>query len=112
MNHHPHDWLKLDNAAKIYPATSSRKSPAQFRLSVRMKENINYNAIYTAWKLMLERCPILHIGFQRYIFFNRLLERISKTCSGFENTKAGSIFYIFITCNSILPVYIQIELWT
>jgi NRPS condensation-like uncharacterized protein len=69
MNHHPQDWLKLDNAAKIYPATSSRKSPAQFRLSVRMKENINYNAIYTAWKLMLKRCPYFHVHLKKGFFW-------------------------------------------
>ncbi len=69
MDNHSQDWLKLDNAAKIYPATSSRKSPAQFRLSVRMKENINYNAIYTAWKLMLKRCPYFHVHLKKGFFW-------------------------------------------
>ncbi|MCF7911478.1 MAG: hypothetical protein K9M99_03040 [Candidatus Cloacimonetes bacterium] len=69
MDDHPQDWLKLDNAAKIYPATSSRKSPAQFRLSVRMKENINYNALYTAWELMLKRCPYFQVHLKKGFFW-------------------------------------------
>jgi len=69
MDNHPQDWMKLDNAAKIYPATSSRKSPAQFRLSVKMKENINYNAIYSAWELMLKRCPYFHVHLKKGFFW-------------------------------------------
>ena len=69
MDNHLQDWLKLDNAAKIYPATSSRKSPAQFRLSVKMKENINYNAIYAAWEAMLKRCPYFHVHLKQGFFW-------------------------------------------
>jgi hypothetical protein len=69
MENHRQDWLKLDNAAKIYPASSSRKSPAQFRLSVSMKENICYNALYAAWVAMLERCPYFRVHLKKGFFW-------------------------------------------
>ena len=35
------DWIKLDNAALIYPATLNRKLAAMFRLSITLTENID-----------------------------------------------------------------------
>lgn len=32
------NWLKLDNAATIYPSTLSRKYAAMFRVSMTLKE--------------------------------------------------------------------------
>ena len=65
---HP-DWLKLDNAAKIYPAVSSRKSPAQFRLAVTFDSPVNYRKMQTAWKLMIKRCPYFQVYLQRGFFW-------------------------------------------
>ncbi|MCF7920531.1 MAG: hypothetical protein K9N06_11525 [Candidatus Cloacimonetes bacterium] len=69
MDNFSQEWLKLDNAAKLYPASSSRKSPAQFRLSVRMKERINYNAVSAAWESMLNRCPYFQVHLKRGFFW-------------------------------------------
>lgn len=63
------DWLKLDNAAKIYPATSSRKSPAQFRLSVTLKKPVNYKSLQNAWSRMIQRCPYYQVYLQRGFFW-------------------------------------------
>ena len=39
--HHTGDfWLRLDNAAKIYPAIRDRELTAVFRISVQLKERI------------------------------------------------------------------------
>lgn len=34
-------WFKLDNAAKIFPPTSSKKDPKVFRFSCELKEDVN-----------------------------------------------------------------------
>ena len=34
-------WLKLDNAATIYPSTLSRNYAAMFRVSMTLKDKIN-----------------------------------------------------------------------
>jgi hypothetical protein len=63
------DWLKLDNAAKIYPAVSSRKSPAQFRLSATLDSAINYNNLNLAWEKMINRCPYFQVYLRRGFFW-------------------------------------------
>jgi len=63
------DWLKLDNAAKIYPAVSSRKSPAQFRLSATLDSAINYNNLNLAWENLINRCPYFQVYLRRGFFW-------------------------------------------
>ena len=36
-------WYRLDNAAKIFPPSKSKKDPKIFRFSVCLKENIDEN---------------------------------------------------------------------
>jgi len=63
------DWLKLDNAAKIYPATSSRKSPAQFRLAVTLNSPVKLKILQQAWERMLKRCPYFQVYLRRGFFW-------------------------------------------
>jgi Alcohol acetyltransferase len=63
------DWLKLDNAAKIYPATSSRKSPAQFRLNVTLHSPIILKILKQAWERTLKRCPYFQVYLRRGFFW-------------------------------------------
>jgi hypothetical protein len=63
------DWLKLDNAAKIYPATSSKKSPSQFRLSVTLKSPVRFTYLQNAWKNMIQRCPYFRVYLERGFFW-------------------------------------------
>ena len=63
------DWFKLDNAAKIYPALSVRKSPPQFRLSANLRSPINYRVFKQAWENLLERCPYFQVYLKRGLFW-------------------------------------------
>jgi len=63
------DWLKLDNAANIYPATSSPKSPTQFRLSVTLTVPVKFDSLQTAWDRMLKRCPYFQVYLRRGFFW-------------------------------------------
>ncbi len=51
-------WLRLDNAAKIYPAARSRKWMALFRVSITLTEPVD-DAILKALRQVVKRIPLL-----------------------------------------------------
>ncbi len=51
------DWIKLDNAATIYPATIKRKYAALFRLTITLTENIDNDILSESLKFILKRFP-------------------------------------------------------
>jgi len=63
-------WLRLDNAAKIYPAVQSEELTSVFRLSAVMKERIRIGPFLKAVNLLEQRFPYykmkLHKGFFWY----------------------------------------------
>jgi len=63
------DWFKLDNAAKIYPATSSKKSPAQFRLSATLNLPVKIKILNQAWERIMKRCPYFQVYLRRGFFW-------------------------------------------
>lgn len=69
MEQQNQDWLKLDNAAKIYPATSTTKSPAQFRLSVTLTSPIKLKSLQQAWEKILLRSPYFQVYLRRGFFW-------------------------------------------
>lgn len=68
-------WLKLDNAAKIYPAAMSRGWTAMFRVSAELTEPIDFETLKLAQKKVLERMPSFSVKLRRG-FFWYYLERI------------------------------------
>jgi NRPS condensation-like uncharacterized protein len=68
-------WLKLDNAAKIYPAARSREWTATFRMSVTLKEDIDPQLLKKALKATLKRIPSFACRLRRG-FFWYYLERL------------------------------------
>ena len=54
---HHKNWMKLDNAAKIYPAAKRRKWKALFRLSAELTEDIDTDVLALAQKSTLARFP-------------------------------------------------------
>lgn len=63
------DWLKLDNAAKIYPATSNKRSPAQFRFCVTLNSPVKLKILQQAWEKVLNRCPYFQVHLRRGFFW-------------------------------------------
>ncbi len=63
------DWLRLDNAAKIYPATFSDPAPAGFRLSVTLKAPIRVALLAEALRTVLRRCPYYQVHLRRGFFW-------------------------------------------
>lgn len=69
------DWLPLDNAAKIYPATASLKSPAEFRLSFTLKEPVRLLWLQNALRLIMPRFPYFQVYLRRGFFWYYLQRR-------------------------------------
>ncbi|HEX9934371.1 MAG TPA: hypothetical protein VGB38_04165 [bacterium] len=71
MNRHPpeKDWLRLDNAAKIYPPTTTEQSPSVFRLSVTMARPVKPWALTNALESVMRRCPYFQVFLRRGFFW-------------------------------------------
>jgi hypothetical protein len=63
------DWLRLDNAAKIYPAASTAESPAVFRLSATFERPVRIAALEQAFSALLDRCPYYQVYLRRGVFW-------------------------------------------
>jgi hypothetical protein len=63
------DWLPLDNAAKIYPTASSKRSPAVFRLSAGLRAPVRLAALQQASDALVRRCPYFQVYLRRGLFW-------------------------------------------
>ncbi len=62
-------WLKLDNAAKIYPATRSDDWMAVFRLSITLKDPIDKPLLQKALDATVARIPFFAYRLKRGLFW-------------------------------------------
>lgn len=73
----PLNWYKLDNAAKLYPAIRSRNWTAIYRVSVKLKEPVDKNALQQALEATVSRMGLfscrLKAGLFWYYFDNNAL---------------------------------------
>lgn len=65
-------WIRLDNAAKIYPASQSRTWMALFRLSANLTEPIVPEILQAALKRTLRRFPAFSRRLRNGVFWNYL----------------------------------------
>lgn len=63
------EWMRLDNAAKIYPAARSGDWMAVFRLSVTLDEEIDRDILQQAIKATLKRIPIFGYRLRQGLFW-------------------------------------------
>ena len=66
-------WSRLDNAAKIFPPTSSRSDPKVFRFSCELYEQVEPEALQAALDLTLESFPHLRSVLRRGLCHANLL---------------------------------------
>ena len=50
-------WSRLDNAAKIFPSTSSKKDPKVFRFSCELTELVDGQTLQFALDQTMEKFP-------------------------------------------------------
>ena len=62
-------WLKLDNAAKIYPPSRTRGWAAMFRLSVTLTEPVDPVVLAQAQRSVLKRFPAFAVRLRRGLFW-------------------------------------------
>lgn len=62
-------WLKLDNAAKIYPAAMRKKWMAMFRFSMSLTEPVDVEALHEAVRSTLPRFPSFSVRLRRGFFW-------------------------------------------
>lgn len=71
-------WYKLDNAAKIFPPTTTQYETNTFRFSVALKEDIEENILLEALKETLKDYPIFHSVLKKGIFWYYIEESDQK----------------------------------
>lgn len=68
-------WYKLDNAAKIFPPTFSRISPANFRLSSIFFDEIKEEELQKALDVTLSRFEMFNVQLKKGLFWYYLEKR-------------------------------------
>ena len=67
-------WMKLDNAAKIFPAAKRRKWNNFFRLSAELTENVNIPVLKKALDITVRRFPSIAVRLCKGLFWYYLEE--------------------------------------
>ena len=67
-------WMRLDNAAKIYPAARSQTWSNVFRLSVTLKENVDKEILKSALAITAKRFPSIVARLRKGLFWYYIQE--------------------------------------
>ncbi len=62
-------WMKLDNAAKIYPAARNQNWSSIFRLSATLKDAVDMQAMERALDITLRRFPSIAVRLRKGVFW-------------------------------------------
>ncbi len=62
-------WLRLDNAAKIYPAARTQDWSNAFRLSATLTETVDMDVMKTALDVTVRRFPSIAVRLRRGVFW-------------------------------------------
>ena len=63
------DWLKLDNAAKIFPGQNTNTWSNVFRISAQLKREIDPEVLLTALRHTLRRIPTFDVRIRKGLFW-------------------------------------------
>ncbi len=69
-------WFRLDNAAKIYPASRTNTWSNLFRLSVTLNEEVDVSVLQRALDVTVQRFPSMAVRLQKGVFWY-YLEQLS-----------------------------------
>lgn len=111
-------WLKLDNAAKLFPAIMSGELTSVFRITAILKKPVNYSHIKEAVEITARRFPYFSVSlgsglFWHYLEFNKMLPRIQTEekipCTAFAAKRKNEPLYrILVKENRISVEFIHI----
>lgn len=66
------DWLRLDNAAKIFPAVTNKKETNTFRVQMELTEFVDAELLQAATSNILNRFPMYKVRLRTGLFWNYL----------------------------------------
>lgn len=110
------EWMKLDNAAKIFPGQNSRSWSNVFCVGIKLKKEVDPDILHKALKTTLKRIPSFDVRIRRGLFWYyfeknpnepEVLPDIKNPCYRikFKENK-GFLFRVFYRGNRInLAVY-------
>jgi NRPS condensation-like uncharacterized protein len=111
-------WLKLDNAAKLFPAIMSDELTVVFRITASLKEPVRFSAIKEAVEITSRRFPYFSVSlgsglFWYYLEYNHKLPRIQTEekipCTAFAAKRKNEPLYrILVKENRISVEFIHI----
>jgi NRPS condensation-like uncharacterized protein len=111
-------WLKLDNAAKLFPAIMSGELTAVFRITVCLKKPVNFSNIKKAVEITSGRFPYFSVSlgsglFWHYLEYNHKLPRIQTEekipCTAFAARRKNEPLYrILVKENRISVEFMHI----
>src|SRR5664279_6660933 len=111
-------WLKLDNAAKLFPAIMSGELTSVFRITVSLKKPVKFSAIKEAVEITSRRFPYFSVSlgsglFWYYLEYNNQLPRIQTEekipCTAFAAKRKNEPLYrILVKENRISVEFIHI----
>jgi len=111
-------WLKLDNAAKLFPAIISKDLTSVFRITASLKEPVKYSAIKEAVKITSKRFPYFNVSlgsgfFWHFLEFTDQLPRIQGDekipCSVFAvKRKSEPLYRVIVRGKRISVEFIHI----
>ena len=64
----PHTWYKVDNVAKVFLASVTRRDPRVFRISCTLTEEINPDALAAALQRTARDLPHFSVTLHRGLF--------------------------------------------
>lgn len=111
-------WLKLDNAAKLFPAIMSDNLTSVFRITASLKEPVKYSVIKEAVAITAKRFPYFNVSlgsglFWHFLEFNDQIPRIQVEeeipCTAFAVKRRNEPLYrVIIKGNRISVEFIHI----
>ena len=111
-------WLKLDNAAKLFPAIMSGELTSVFRITAFLKKPVNYSFIKKAVEVTSRRFPYFSVSlgsglFWHYLEYNHKLPRIQTEekvpCTAFAAKRKNEPLYrILVKENRISVEFMHI----
>ncbi len=87
-------WLKLDNAATIYPSITNSKNTNMFRVSIYFHDEVNIDVLSNLLPKLMDRFPYFRVQLRRG-FFWYYFEHINSNPKLHKERKYPSISYSF-----------------
>ena len=110
---HEKGWLKLDNAAKLFPAIMSNDLTSVFRITATLKEPVIYPAVREAVAITSGRFPYFSVSlgsgiFWHFLEFNDQIPRIQfdeeTPCTAFAVKRKNEPLYRVILKRNMISV--------